>query len=69
MKSLITSLVIVLSSLTALAQDHEIARYEAKIQKPFVSAVNWERDFSEAKKKATKSKAIIFGYFTRSYSP
>ncbi|MEX1025275.1 MAG: hypothetical protein WD226_09375 [Planctomycetota bacterium] len=45
------------------------AKYEAKLEKEFVSKIAWTQDLSEAQKKAKESGKLILGYFTRSYAP
>jgi ribosomal protein S17E len=56
----------------AAAQDKsaELAeRYEKKLQKDFCSKAEWQSELAQAMKKAADGKKLIFGYFTRSYSP
>lgn len=42
---------------------------EEKLQKEFVKNAAWTTDFDAAKAKATEGGKLIFGYFTRSYTP
>ncbi len=44
-------------------------KYNEKLKKPFVSKVTWVRGLEAAKQRAKDEKRLVFGYFTRSYSP
>lgn len=50
------------------AQDNE-AKYNEKLKKEFVSQIEWTQSLKTAMKQASKGNKLIFGYFTRSYSP
>lgn len=52
----------------ASAQSNE-EKYKKKLTKEFVSKVEWVQTLEEAKKQAAEQNKLIFGYFTRSYSP
>ena len=61
-------------AMPAFAQDDaQTAKYQAKfdkkMQKPFLSNVTWETDFAKARAKAKADGKLIFAYFTRSYAP
>jgi len=43
-------------------------KYEKKLAKAFVSTIPWVQTLAEAKRKASETDQLIFGYFTRSYS-
>lgn len=45
------------------------AKYEAKLQLPFVEAIDWQLDLATAKKKSQELSLPILAYFTRSYAP
>ena len=52
----------------ASAQSNQ-EKFEAKLEKEFVSAVPWVQSLDEATATARESGKLIFAYFTRSYSP
>ena len=43
--------------------------YEQKLEKPFVSKIEWVRTLDQAKERARAEGKPILGYFTRSYAP
>jgi len=59
--------VLALSSV-ASAQSME-EKLAAKLKKPFIQNAEWVQDYDEALKQSKASGKLIFGYFTRSYSP
>ncbi len=40
-----------------------------KLNKPFAQAVAWELDYKTALERAAVEGKVVFGYFTRSFSP
>ena len=50
-------------------QDELKARRDKKLAADFLQNGDWITDYTKAREAAKKSKKIIFGYFTRSYSP
>jgi hypothetical protein len=44
-------------------------KYAAKLKKEFATKIAWQGTLDGAMKEASKGKKLIFGYFTRSYSP
>jgi hypothetical protein len=44
-------------------------RRAKKLASPFLKANQWFTDFDKACAEAKKTKKVVFGYFTRSYSP
>ncbi len=79
MRTLVLSLSILgigLAVLTATAADAAPAesttneqRYVEKLQKPFVSKIEWRRSLDVAMTEAARDGRLVFGYFTRSYAP
>lgn len=52
-----------------LAQDENEAKYQEKLKKDFVGAIDWVQDYDKALELSKQSGKPIFGYFTRSYAP
>ena len=50
------------------SQEDLKARYQEKLEKPFVSAGGWITDYDRARELAAKEKKFLFVYFTRSYA-
>lgn len=50
-------------------KDQLAAKYEAKLQLPFVEAIDWQLELANAKKKSQELSLPIVAYFTRSYAP
>jgi hypothetical protein len=46
-----------------------IERKLQKLDAPFLKNGDWTTSFADAKKRAKEEGKLIFGYFTRSYSP
>ncbi|MAG56631.1 MAG: hypothetical protein CMJ83_10110 [Planctomycetes bacterium] len=44
-------------------------KYQSKLKKDFVSKVSWVHSLDKAQTAAQAQGKLIFGYFTRSYSP
>ena len=68
--SFITRAAVLLLMLTAVAgaqTDEE--KYAAKLKKDFATKITWQGTLKSAMAEASKGKKLIFGYFTRSYSP
>ncbi len=61
------SLTMLATSLSA--QQSRADNYRAKLQKDFAKLVKWQRSLETAQKIAKIEDKLIFGYFTRSYSP
>jgi len=55
-------------SAVAAAQSNE-EKYKKKLEKEFVSKVEWVTSLEKAQEAAVAQNKLIFGYFTRSYSP
>ncbi len=53
----------------ALAAQSDEDKYQKKLEKEFVSNASWVRTLDDAKAAASADNKLIFGYFTRSYSP
>jgi ABC-type sugar transport system substrate-binding protein len=68
---------LVLASLLALLapvaaqgdQSDLVVKRTKKLASPFLQSNAWFTDFDKAKAAAKKSNKVIFGYFTRSFSP
>ena len=69
MKSVIGPILglLILAALAAGQSNEE--KYKKKLEKEFVSRVEWVQSLDKAKEAAAKGSKLIFGYFTRSYSP
>lgn len=67
-RTLIALVGIVALTAVVSAQSNE-EKYKKKLEKEFTSKVPWVQSLTEARAKAAEEKKIIFGYFTRSYSP
>lgn len=50
-------------------QQELISQREKKMSKPFVTKAPWIADYDKARAKARETGLLIFGYFTRSFSP
>ncbi|MEM7262311.1 MAG: hypothetical protein AAF488_10010 [Planctomycetota bacterium] len=50
------------------AQTNE-EKYKTKLQKEFLSKIEWVDSLEKAKEMSKKTGKPIFGYFTRSYAP
>jgi hypothetical protein len=46
-----------------------VERKEQKLEEAFLKNGDWTLSFADAKKRAKAEGKLIFGYFTRSYSP
>ena len=73
-KRLTTVLVAALAfSVTAQVPGSEDAELRTKLKKKlaseFLTNANWFTDFDKARARAKATGKILFGYFTRSYSP
>ena len=55
-------------SAVAGAQSNE-EKYKKKLEKEFVSKVEWVTSLEKAQEAAVAQNKLIFGYFTRSYAP
>ena len=55
-------------SATAGAQSNE-DKYKKKLEKEFVSNIEWVTSLEKAQDAAAAQNKLIFGYFTRSYAP
>lgn len=55
-------------SATAGAQSNE-DKYKKKLEKEFVSKIEWVTSLEKAQEAAAAQNKLIFGYFTRSYAP
>ena len=44
-------------------------KYKEKLEKEFVSKIEWVRSFEQARESAKKQGKLVLGYFTRSYAP
>jgi hypothetical protein len=56
----------------ASAQDGDEAlrdNYKEKLEKEFVSKIEWSMSFEQARASAKKQGKLVRGYFTRSYAP
>ena len=51
------------------AQGDLEAKLEKKLASPFLENADWVTDLGKAKARAKETGKVIFGYFTRSYSP
>ena len=60
----------VLAAATANAQDEALRKkLEKKLASPFLKQGSWFTDYEAARGAARKERRVIFGYFTRSFSP
>lgn len=63
----------ILGLVCALAQPAAAQDLQAKLQKklagPWLKNASWVTDYDKALAQATEKKGLVFGYFTRSYSP
>jgi hypothetical protein len=56
--------------LTASAHAQSLEeKYTQKLEKDFVSKIEWVRTLEEAQAAARKTGKPVFAYFTRSYAP
>jgi hypothetical protein len=56
----------------AAAQDEEQKlreKYEEKLEKEFVSKIEWIQSYDQARASAKKQGKLVLGYFSRSYAP
>lgn len=44
-------------------------KYEHKLEKEFVSKIEWIQSFDQARASAKKQGKLVLGYFSRSYAP
>lgn len=51
------------------SQEELIAKRDAKLEQAWLDKADWILDYEEALAKAGESGKLVFGYFTRSYSP
>jgi hypothetical protein len=55
---------------TAQNADQELRdNYKHKLEKEFVSKIEWAQSLDEARASAKKQGKLVLGYFTRSYAP
>lgn len=66
---LLTALLMLALSATALQAQSMEEKYQEKLKKDFVSKIDWTKSLETAKKQAGDQKKLIFAYFTRSYAP
>lgn len=65
----VTALALLLAmAATGSAQSLE-EKLQAKLKEPFVANAAWVLDYADALKQARDGNKVVFGYFTRSYSP
>ncbi|MCA8941806.1 MAG: hypothetical protein KDB80_04535 [Planctomycetes bacterium] len=67
--SLVPSFVFAQESELDIEQQRLIKQRDEKLAKAFLKNGDWITDYDAAKKRATESGKLIFGYFTRSYAP
>lgn len=53
----------------AAQQDDLIAKRDKKLAGEWLKKGGWYTDYDKARAKAAETNRLIFGYFTRSYSP
>ena len=61
------ALILMLAVVAGAQTDEE--KYAAKLKKEFATKITWQGTLKGATAEAAKGKKLIFGYFTRSYSP
>ncbi len=47
----------------------ELTKFKKKLTAPFIKKAPWVLDYDAARKNATGSGKVLFGYFTRSFQP
>lgn len=67
--STLASLAIAATDADALDAQANERKYAEKLEKEFVSKIEWRQSLEKAKAEATREGRLIFGYFTRSYAP
>ena len=67
--SFITRAAVILLMLTAVAGAQADEDSAAKLKRDFATKITWQGTLKSAMAEASKGKKLIFGYFTRSYSP
>ena len=56
-------------SASAEAQGDLVAKRDKKLAGEWLKKAAWVTDYDQARAKAAETNQLIFGYFTRSYSP
>jgi hypothetical protein len=69
LKHLLAVAALSLAASSALHAQSLEEKREAKLKSPFLQKASWLTDYDAALAEAKKSGRLIFGYFTRSYSP
>ncbi|MEM7167096.1 MAG: hypothetical protein AAF581_16660 [Planctomycetota bacterium] len=54
---------------SAVAQDDLVAKRDKKLAAEWLKKAEWFTDYDKARAKAAETNKLVFGYFTRSYSP
>ncbi len=68
MKILHCAIALALLSTAAYAQGDNEAKFEKKMNSPFLQKADWMTDYDKALEASTKSGKPILAYFTRSYA-
>lgn len=63
------ALMVALSATAAAQGKTNEEKYQEKLQKEFVSKIQWVKSLEKAQEAAAAQNKLIFGYFTRSYAP